>query len=334
MTINLSVDALQTAVAEARLAPSVHNTQPSRWHLDETSGTISLLGDTRCALPAADPTRRDWLISHGASLEGMALALGARGLTVAELVLTTPTNGEVVPVAQFTVRAGPAIHPQSALVMRRVSWRGPFQVATVETDTSLDLLAASHDDLILVRSRSAIDGVAHLADRASLVFLRDPAHRRELSAWMRLSPTDPRYLRDGLNAEALAMGGLEAKATGLVLGPLFAALDRLGLAAPLVADARKTRTAAAIAVFHRPTTEHPLLTGRAFYQVWLAMEHAGLQGCPLSVLADWPDARAALANQFGIGPDRQIISAFRIGKPLGQPHTGHARLPVDALIIR
>jgi hypothetical protein len=52
----------------------------------------------------------------------------------------------------------------------------------------------------------------------------------------------------------------------------------------------------------------------------------------MSVLADWPPARAELAVRYEIPSDRHIVSVFRIGRANGSPYLGHARLPVDELI--
>lgn len=48
-----------------------------------------------------------------------------------------------------------------------------------------------------------------------------------------------------LTAEAMALGRIEAIGAGLVLGPLFPLLDRLGLAGAVTAEAGKARSAAA-----------------------------------------------------------------------------------------
>ncbi len=148
-----------------------------------------------------------------------------------------------------------------------------------------------------------------------------------------MSRRHPLYERDGLSAEAMALGAIEAWGAGLVLGPLFRTLDRVGLAAPLVSERGKTRSASAVVLFHRPDGEDPFVSGRAFYRAWLEMERVGLKGCPMSVLADWPVARDALAATYGVPHGRQIVSVFRIGRPAGQPKLGRARLPVDELLI-
>ena len=75
------------------------------------------------------------------------------------------------------------------------------------------------------------------------------------------------------------------------------------------------------------------MSGRAFYRAWLAMERAGLKGCPMSVLADWDesrdDARTALRGPGGPAHRQRIPHR----PPDGTPGSTRARLPVDELIV-
>ena len=80
----LTPDLLRELVADARLAPSVHNIQPTRWRL-VGDGRLALVDDTSVRAPVADPAGHDVLVSHGAALEGMSLALNRRGLSVTAL---------------------------------------------------------------------------------------------------------------------------------------------------------------------------------------------------------------------------------------------------------
>jgi nitroreductase len=330
--IDLSMDLLRAAVAEARLAPSVHNVQPSRWRL--AGNRLLLLGDPSRAIPVADPAGRDWRLSHGAHLEGLSLALAARGVRLIDIQLSAaqPAPDGLVPIAECTV--APDVGPPSREpVSARASWRGAFKAADAEAQSDLARLAAERDDCTLVTDRNSIAQIAHLADGAALYFLRDDRHRAELMGWLRLSRAHPRYARDGLNAEAMQLSPIAAWGAGLVLGRLFRPLDSIGLAAPLMSETAKTSSAAAIVLFHRPVGEDAFLSGRAFYRAWLAMERCGLKGCPMSVLADWDESRDALTRQYAIPADRHIVNVFRIGRPDGVPSSLRARLPIDELIV-
>lgn len=333
--IALSGDDIRAVVGEARLAPSVHNIQPSRWRI--SGGTVDLFGDPSRAIPVADPAGRDWWLSHGAALEGFDIALGRRGLAMRELSIKPPgpladADG-LMPVARFVI-ASHGDRPPSLPVEARASWRGTFSPVDASVIAGLDRFAATHDDVTLIRATGEIADIAVLADRVGLHFLRDREHRRELLHWLRLSSRHRDRHRDGLNAHAMQLGAVEAFAASLVLGPLFAPLDRAGLAGPLLRETAKSKAAGAIALFHRPAGEHPVLSGRAFYRAWLDMEKHGLRGCPVSVLVDFPESRAHLTRSYGVPAGRDIVSVFRIGRPSRHPPTRHARLPVDELIVK
>lgn len=317
---------LEELVAEARLAPSVHNIQPTRWRRDGEA-LLVFADDTR-RLPAADPNGHDVRLSHGAAIEGMSIALRRRGLRIGRIEIAA---GPTI-VARFDVEAGGAPDPLAAAVATRMSWRGAFQPPDHETQGRLESLAGERDDLILISRRDAVTAIAALGDRAAYHALCDDAQRKELLHWMRLRPGDAGTRRDGLDAEALALGRIEALGAGLVLGPLFPLLRRIGLAAPLTSERAKTASGA-IALFHRPAGEDPIETGQAFYRAWLTMEQLRLAACPVSVLADWPEANQMLVSQHGVPAGRRLVNVFRLGVAAGAPSTRHVRLPVRELII-
>jgi nitroreductase len=319
-------------VAEARLAPSIHNIQPTRWRL-LPDGSVMLLDDTTVRTPYADPTGHDVRVSHGAALEGMSLALDRRGLAIATLSVAEPQSGSrYAPVCMATVVAAEGADPLSAAVFRRMSWRGRFRPSAAD-EIDFDRITAVRDDVICIRYKPAIDRIARWADEAELFFIRRDAYRRELLQWMRLSRRDPLYRRSGLNRESLAMSAIEALGAGFVLGSLFAPLDRLGLAAPLISDRAKSSSAAAIVLLHRPVGEDPLVTGRHFYRAWLELDRVGLAACPISALADHPVISGELSKLAGVGAGRRLVNVFRAGPPPGAPTARHFRQPVDELIV-
>ena len=320
-------------IERARFAPSVHNIQPTRWRLKD--GAVELLGDASRAIPIADPEARDWRLSHGAAFEGFAMALNERGLAADALQVSAERalspEGPLESIATFKVIPGAERKPDAA-VEGRMTYRGEFLQNDEEAQARAEQLAAAADDLHLVRAPSDISHIADLGDEAGLFFLRDGRHREELLEWMRLSKKHPNYHRDGLNAEAMQLSAFEAFGAGLTLGPLFSALDRFGLLAPLVSEKSKTKSAAAIVLFYRPRGEDPFISGRAFYRAWLAIEKAGLKTCPISVIADWEVTRNAIAEKFAIPQDRRIVSVLRIGSPKASLPRMRARLAVPELI--
>ena len=69
---------VRSAVELAARAPSVHNSQPWRWRIGDR--TVHLYADLRRWLPVTDADGRDLLLSLGAVLHHLRVALAASGL--------------------------------------------------------------------------------------------------------------------------------------------------------------------------------------------------------------------------------------------------------------
>lgn len=313
-------------VAEAGLAPSVHNVQPARWSFGRDG--VILWEDTSRRLPAGDPRGRDAAMSLGAAAEGMAIALSAMGLRLIDQGaddLPAP-QGAIAARRRFGWGPGAVADPLRPFVATRQSHRGAFDGG----DAAAGALASA--DCSVVTDRARIAAIATEVDGAGHRFFRDPAFRAELTSWMRLRRADPRWLVDGLNADAMAMSRIEAFGAGLVMGPLFTPLDRLGLAAPLTAEASTTRGSAAILLFHRAADEPRFDSGRAFYRLWLRVEAAGLRGAVMASLADAPAAATSVGDLIPDG--RTLVSALRVGHAPPDAAYPRARIAVDDLIVR
>ena len=329
---NLTATEFAALVQTANLAPSVHNTQPTRWRR-EVAGRVLVFEDVARRLPVGDPQGRDADVSHGAAIEGFAMACAAAGRSVGVELLAGAASNGLRPVARLTLGDGAPPDPLCAFVPQRRTYRGRFAKVDVVTPLgALDGLAAA-EDVRLVRDAQGLDRLARLNDQAGLGVFRDGAYRAELLSWMRLSPGHPGWALDGLNAEAMQMSRFEAAGAGLVLKPgVFETLDRLGVASLFVAEAAVVRSAQAIVLFHRPDTEHPLITGRRFYRLWLDIAALGLSAAPMAVLADDEQTRATIAREFAIPPGRRLITAFRLGLAPPAARPPKPRLPVEALI--
>jgi len=328
----LTSELLRELVAEARLAPSVHNIQPTRWRV-LPDGRLALVDDKSVRAPVADASGHDVRLSHGAALEGMCLALNRHGLLAAEIAIGEQSlSPQYAALCTMTIRAGAACDRLRDGVSRRMSWRGKF-TASPEDEASLRQLAAARDDAVVIRDRADIAEIAAWADAAEYSFLRSADHRKELLQWMRLSLSHPLYGENGLNREVLAMSAVEATGARLVLGPLFPALDKLGLAPSLVSDRAKTSSAAAIVLFTRPEGEDPLVSGRNFYRLWLEIDRSGFAACPISALADHAGFNGQLRALGRIADGKRLVNVFRVGRPSTRQSPRHFRLPVDQLIV-
>ena len=342
MSMSLDRAELIALVEEARRAPSVHNIQPTRWSLAGARG-LALRADPDRRLPVADPTGHDVRVSLGAACEGMAIALARRGYVAgpAETAPSvSPANvgsspaAAVESVAWLPFERGERPDPLADAVLHRAAYRGAFKT----TDAALldrlgrQLEPAGH---VLVRDRARIKELAKMADHASDELLRNPGYWPETWRWLRLSSSDPGWDRDGLNADALALSGVE-RVLGRVLmaPPAFESMRRLGLAGALISERSKIESAGALILFTAPAGEDPFATGRVFYRTWLEVTSCGLALCPISVLTDSKRTNAEIRRLFALPAERRLVNVFRVGQaPAGFPKRLTPRLPAEELIL-
>lgn len=336
---------LLALVGEAARAPSVHNIQPARWAAPEPGG-LALRADPARTLPVADPSGHDVRLSLGAAWEGMVIALSRRGLAAgpphladagAGAPASSPPLAAAVPPFEARLRFEPGgtVDPLAEAVMRRAAFRGAF-ASTAEAAIDALERRLEPSGTTVVRDRARIRDLAALADDASDEFLLDPRYWRETWHWLRLSPAHPDWARDGLNADALALGGVERAAARWLMAPLmFEWMHRVGLARALVSEHAKTSSAGALLLVTAPAGEDPFVTGRAFYRRWLDVTAAGLALCPMSVLADSKHANGEIRRMVALPEGMRLVNVFRVGTPPpGFPKRLTPRLPAEELLIQ
>ncbi len=316
--------------AEAARAPSVHNVQPARWRF-LPGGEVLLFRDVTRTLPAADPSGHDVLLSMGAAFEGMALALSKRGIALVERERgETPREPGLELVARAALVDGAAVDSLADWVPQRRAFRGVFAPVV---GGELSGLADSADVKVVV-DRASIRELAARYDRSSLGFLRQPVYLRELYDWCRFSPRHPRWDRDGLNADCLALSTVERIAASWLLRPrVFAVLRRLGLGGLVISEAAQIRSAAAVVLLLALRAQPPFATGRRFYRLWLEITALGLVLVPMSALTDDPVEAERLAAAHDVPATHRVVNAFRIGKPGPRGVATSPRLPVGELLV-
>jgi nitroreductase len=326
--------AMQRAlVAEAARAPTVHNVQPARWRFG-ADGRLVLYRAVDRALPVADPTGHDVRVSLGAAWEGMCIALSRHGLGLSEPELAGDADEEDgrMLVASARLVEGAAPDPLADFVEARRSYRGKF--LPLSADVLRRLTAIGGEDVRWMTDAARLPELARRYDEAGWSFVRQPAYQEELYRWMRLSPAHPDWARDGLNAECMALSGVERAAASVLLRPrVFGVLKRLGAGRAVISEAAQIRSASALLLLTPRRDLGDFDVGRLFYRLWLEIAALGAGMVPMSALADSPAARERLGREHGIPADRRLANVLRVG---GVPPGGAARsprLPVDELLV-
>jgi hypothetical protein len=332
----LTPELQEAVVAEANLAPSVHNTQPTRWSFDDR--TITLYVDESRLLMVGDPTGQDAGVSCGGALEGTTIALSRHGMTVASVEdlweerSTGPRPGLQV-AARLKVGDG-GLDALAPFVDQRFTWRGLFEPVPKADVDAFFAWALDSQLVTFVSDRPDLEFIADLNDTMSLGVMRDRPYREELVSYMRLSKHHPEWAVDGLNLDAMQMSAIEGHMAKVALKhPFFEGIDAVGLARMMVSERDKTLSAAGVAFFSVPLGTPPLEMGRAFYRCWLHFTRLGFVAWPMAVLADDPHAAQTCIARFNVPVRHKLINVFRVGAIDRARRPATARLATAELIV-
>jgi nitroreductase len=310
--------ALAEAADAARLAPSVHNTQPWRWRVQGES--LDLLADRGRALPVADPNGRLLTMSCGAALHHARVALAAEGCQVDVARLPDPADPDHL--ARLTVAGQIPVTTEAIRLFQtmrvRHTDRRPVSYTPVPPDTIDAMRQAAQAEgvhLHLVRP----DQVATLASavaHADAIGMADPAQRAETQAW--IGGTDERTT--GIPDSAIPSRAPHSPVPGRDFG-------HPGSLDPGTGEDRAASYAILFGAGDRPVDW--LRAGEALSAAWLAATEHGAAVVPITSAVEIGGTREVLRRILaGLGLP---YAALRIGVPdpdrPGPPHTG--RLSAD-----
>lgn len=298
-------DVARRAVERALRAPSVANTQPWRWRIGE--GMVQLHADWDRQLPSVDPDRRDLVISCGAALHHLRVALAAAGWGASTQRM--PDRENAAHLATVYPGRQPADGQDAELagaIDRRRTDRRRLSARPVPPDTLQALtrqaarLGAGLHPVLAEPVRARL--LAALA-QAALRQQRTPGYPSTLTMWSH------RYwdAHDGIPLESLPMGIADQDSPGLRPAP----------PGRLAANPCHLEAAAEAATFAVLTTETDgavdwLCAGEATSAVLLAATRAGLATTPLSQAIEVEYTRRQLAEEvLGILDHPQLV--IRIG---------------------
>jgi nitroreductase len=192
---------LAAAVERALHAPSVHNTQPWRWRIGDRS--VDLYADWSRHLISTDPDRRDLLLSCGAALDHLQVALADDD--AAAQVQRLPSPGDLGHLARITVHDGSGdvrLARLSPAIERRRTDRRRLSSRPVPAGLVARLVeeAGRRDALLVpvVDPRSRIRLLRCLVEAGDAQD-RTPGYSGELQSWTRRHAA----ARDGIPAASV-----------------------------------------------------------------------------------------------------------------------------------
>jgi len=190
------------AVEQASRAPSVHNTQP--WRFTFGGGRFEMYADTARGLTVTDPDGRELVLSCGAALYNLRVALRKLGYHGTVTLLPDRSNPRLLATIAVTesTPATAAERREYAAITRRHTHRGPFDERVLSPDLAERLHLAAYEEgaqLIYVHDPGQRRRVLQLARAAARAQQGDQRVAAELAAWTP-PPGSPRH--DGVPAAA------------------------------------------------------------------------------------------------------------------------------------
>ncbi|MGE0487953.1 MAG: nitroreductase [Vulcanimicrobiota bacterium] len=299
---------LQFALNYAVLAPSTHNTQPWRFHLED--GSVELYADRRRALPVIDPQDRDLVIACGAALCNLLIALHHYGWgTLVEQFPEGPDSDLLARVSlAVPSHASRQEHRLFDCIPKRHTCYLPFDEDPVGREVLRDLGRAASQEgarLVMVDDVDRVE-LIELVEEADRELEADPAYRHEFAEWMRTN-----YSRQGTGVPGYSRG----------LGNLFSLLSpglerHFDLGAGHAEQDRELIWGSALLFVIFTDEDNPLqwlLAGRALQNVLLTGVSHGLQASTLNQPLQRPELRPKLVQLLGAGGYPQVVA--RMGRP-------------------
>jgi nitroreductase len=199
--VPIPADEVDFLIGTAARAPSVHNTQPWRFRVGEFA--IELYADPRRKL-RADPLGREMLISCGAALFGLRLAVRSLGYLPGVELLPDPAKLQLLARVMLGAAAPMTAQERQMLeaVPHRHTHRGPFDPGPLPAGL---LAGLQHDAVAEGATLAPVNpGIAYqqLADIVGAAGRRqnlDPLARADARRWSRDAADSA---RDGVPAHA------------------------------------------------------------------------------------------------------------------------------------
>ncbi len=310
----------------AVLAPSIHNTQP--WRFRIVGSEVELYADRTRSLAVVDPEDRQLIISCGAALFHLQVAMRHFGYQPQVRLFPDPEDPDLLAF----IRQGPP-EPATLLdhrlfqaIKKRRTNRLPFEgrsVPEAELHALERAVVQEGAQLRIVQDQEARYALAELIAEAERRQMADPRFRRELAAW-----THParKQSRDGLPITARGLSEWLGPVGPLMVRTFFWAKGQ-------VARDRQLAEGSPVLLVLLTNADTPLAwltAGQALDRLLLQAADYNLSASFLNQPIEVPEVRSMLRRWLATEAYPQVILRLGYGPPV--PPT--PRRPVHEVILQ
>jgi hypothetical protein len=318
----LDAEVIRNAVTLACRAPSLHNSQPWRWIAE--GEVVHLFANRQRLVPVSDPSGRELIVSCGAALDHLRVAMAACGWDAA--VDRFPNASEPDHLATCEFSPLPSIDDAQArradAIGRRRTDRLPLAAPT-QWKTLEPLLRRAAADTDVMVCEVSDDGRPQLAEASRLtesLRRQDPTYQSELRWW-----TSPFGLDQGVPPNSRVSA---EEADRVDVARVFPTTGYRQRRMQIGEDRAKilvlsTRDDARLSV---------LRCGEALSKVLLECTIGGMATCTLSHMMEVAPSRDIVRRLTGHSGLPQLL--VRVGRtPRGEHHVpATPRLPVSEIL--
>jgi hypothetical protein len=294
---------LANIVENAKLAPSVHNTQP--WKLGLSDGFVSVDIDPRFALKDGDPTGRQTILSLGIFCE--ALVISGKSLGYAAKNIDFSDNRLRIEFEENSTETESAKH-MVGLLARRCTDRSLYKPADISPEFDQAIQGIALEDGIevkIIKDRGQIAQIAELTSKGIRLALSNPVFREELSRFL--------VMPWSKNKRGISVRSLYIAWPLEVLQPI---LVKLGLSSKAEASIEKKRwlsSSCVVAILgDGDLSKYWFNAGRAYLRTSLCVENSGLSQATSAAIVEASNYHEDIENS--LGTSKRILALIRVGK--------------------
>jgi hypothetical protein len=303
---------LRACVRSAALAPSIHNTQPWKFHVRRDG--VDVYADWHRRLDVIDPNGRQLIMSVGAAVMNLRLAVRLGGGEPVVRV-AAGSDGLVASVdVSAPARADPSLDALALAIPRRHTNRLPFVPDPIPA-AAVDALvaAATPEGATLDRaSNGARARIIHLVQVADARLREQGVYRADLAAQGRQRV--PHHAFGAWHAAEIL--------------PLRDFGTMTPYRRPPV-DIEETHPAIFVLGTDGDTRSDWLRAGQAMERVWLTAVAAGLAIAPMSQPLELPELRAEVSNSYPVRYPQIVLLVGYAPPTAATPRRDLAEVLVD-----
>ena len=299
-------------VRYATLAPSSHNTQCWKFHIEGEA--ISVLPDLARRCPAVDPDDHHLFVSLGCAAENLAQAALANGLHCDAAPVSAADGGVRL---SLDATKGVATTSFQAIPERQCT-RSDYDGTSISTNELQILEAACARTgvrVVILTQPSALENVLEFVVQANTAQMHDQAFLAELKAWIRFNSSEALRSNDGLYSATSGNPSLPTwigKAGFKMFFRTSSENDKY---------AKQMRSSAGVAVFIADVADkaHWIEVGRSYERFALQATALGIRNAFLNQPVEMAAVRSQFATFLGAeGRRPDLVVRFGRGPRMPQ----------------